>query len=229
MKNIKTIIKSVFLIIVIISIAKSCHPKVDQDDSTRESSNISTETQEILKGSLADDTESATSDNTGRFVGKAGYEFSINEPFDLDGVIYTINRIKISADRDSEALSYGNYYQIFYEYTIENNRQAKIEWDMAYNGNIYGFLCHRGAERQLGGNSFIKDESFNNVKYMPEGTLAAGSVVNGYNSLVCTPDSINFPEDTWPLYSDEPFDLVLHLVIDEVDYVLTISFNKNAK
>ena len=227
MKKIFEIVRSVFLLIILISIARSCHPKDTQDDLASESTTISTKTQETLKNS--DITEGTIYDDTGRFVGMDGCEFVVDGPFDLDGVSYTINRIKISADRDSETLSYDNYHKIFYEYTIKNNRKAKVEWDMAYNGNLYGYLRHRGAERRLGGNSFIKDESFTELKYMPEGSLAAGGVVSGYNSLVCLPDSINFSDDTWPLYSDEPFVLELHLVVDEMDYVITISFNQVAK
>lgn len=50
MKKIKAIIKAVFLIIVIISIAKSCRPKSEQDDIKNDlANNITTETQETTK------------------------------------------------------------------------------------------------------------------------------------------------------------------------------------
>lgn len=187
-----------------------------------ETTAITTETTTI------DSTEQTTAyENANRFIGTAGCEFSVNEPFELDGVIYNITRIKISSARDSETPSY-NCYKIFYEYTIQNNRKEVIEWDMAYNGNFYGLLCHKEAERNLGGNSFIKDESFDKAKYAPEGTLAAGENISGYNSVVCQPDLLGFPAETWPLYTNEPFSLILHLLINNTDYSLTISFNQNS-
>lgn len=171
-----------------------------------------------------EDLEQTESEDTNRFVGKTGCEFTVSEPFELDGVTYTISRIKICSKMDSESPSY-NYYKIFYEYTIENNRKESIEWDMAYNGNLYGLLCHKGAERKLGGNNVIKDDSFDKSKYAPEGTLAAGATISGYNSVICQPDLLDFPAETWPLYTDEPFSLILHLVVNSTDYSLTISFN----
>ena len=175
---------------------------------------------------IKETTEQSESESIDHFIGTAGCEFVINEPFELDGVIYTINRIKICSDLDNESPSH-NYYKIFYEYTIQNNRNEAIEWDMAYNGNLYGLLCHRGVERYLGGNSFIQDESFKDMEVMSEGTLGAGEKISGYNSLVCTPNQVDLPKETWPLYTNEQFSLVLHLLINNTDYSFTISFNKN--
>lgn len=197
---------------------------------TSESTIETTESESLLKVETTDTmpTEPSEPENDiieSRFVGTEGCTFDITGSFDCDGVIYEIHSVKIKADRDSESPDY-NYYEIFFDLTIHNSRNEIVEWDLAYNGNLYGLLCHRGVERRLGGNSNIKDEDFSNMKLRSEGTLAPGESVQGYRSLVCMPNSVDFPKDTWPLYTDEAFDLKLHLVVNEIDYVLTIHFNQ---
>lgn len=159
-----------------------------------------------------------------RFVGKEGITFDVSTAFDCGGVICEIYSLKIKSDSDSESPAY-NYYKIFYDLTIRNERSTSISWNLAYTGNLYGLLRHRGAERKVGGNTHIKDDDFNHEKLLSRGELKAGESETGYRSLVCSP-TIDYPNDTWPLYTDEKFELELHLVVDDVDYILTLPFNQ---
>lgn len=161
----------------------------------------------------------------GRFVGTDGYTFSVVDSFDCDGIIYEIHSVKIKSDRDSELKSY-NFYEIFFDFTIRNERNVPVNWNLAYNGNLYGLLCHRGVTGKLGGNNNIKDSDFSHMKLCSSGTLAPGDSLDAYRSLVCMPYTGNYSDDTWPLYSNEPFSLELHLVVDDIDYILAIDFNQ---
>ncbi len=197
----------------------SDNPKEENDSTTTVSSfeecepsadNESTETEAPIQS---------------HFVGKEGCTYDVSATFDCDDVIYEIHSVKISSDRDSESPNY-NFYKIFFDFSIKNERNTSVDWNLAYTGNLYGLLCHRGAERYLGGNSHIKDDDYISKKRMSNGTLASGQSANGYSTLVCMPDSVDNPKDTWPLYSDEPFDLELHLVVNNTDYKFKIQFNQ---
>ena len=199
----------------------------DTDSSKENSTTISSSFEDSEQSS---DTEIIETTETelpvkGRFVGKEGFTFFGSSAFDCDGVIYEIHSIKILSDLDSESPNY-NFYKIFFDYSIKNERNSSVNWNTAYTGNLYGQLCHRGAERRLGGNSNIKDDDYNTKKRKTSGTLVAGESADGYISLVCTPDSVDNPKETWPLYTDEPFELELHLVVNDTDYKFKIQFNQ---
>lgn len=196
-------------------------------DNPKEENNSTTTVSSFEECEPSTDNESPETEAPiqSHFIGKEGYTYDVSATFDCDGVIYEIHSVKISSDRDSESPDY-NFYKIFFDFSIKNERNTSVNWSLAYNGNLYGLLCHRGVERDLGGNSNIKDDDYISKKRMSNGTLASGQSANGYSTLVCMPDSVNNPKDTWPLYSDEPFDLELHLVVNNIDYKFKIQLNQ---
>lgn len=193
------------------------------DNSKENSTTISSSFEDREQSSDTETTETEAPIRS-HFVGKDGCTYNVSATFDCDGVIYQIHSVKISSDRDSESPDY-NFYKIFFDFSIKNERSAPVDWNTAYYGNLYGQLCHRGVERRLGGNSNIKDDNYSAKKRMPSGALTTGQSSDGYVSLVCT-ESIDNPKDTWPLYTDEPFELELHLVVNDTDYKFKIQFNQ---
>lgn len=156
------------------------------------------------------------------WIGTEGHTFETDVAFECGDAVLTINKIKIKSDSNSKKDAY-NFYMIFLDYSIENQGSGSMEWDMAYSGNLYGAIRYNGVEYPLGGNFYVKDADFEGQNRKSEGVLAGKETMSGYCSLVYD-NRVGNPEETWPLYLSEPFELELHLVVNGVDYTLPLDY-----
>lgn len=156
------------------------------------------------------------------WIGTEGHTFETDAVFECGDAVLTINKIKIKSDFNSKKDAY-NFYMVFLDYSIENQSNSSLEWDMAYSGNFYGVIKYNGVEYSLGGNTNVKDEDFEGKNRSSEGVLAGKESMSGYCSLVFD-NKVGNPEETWPIYLSEPFELELHLVVNGVDYTLSLNY-----
>lgn len=158
------------------------------------------------------------------FITKSNPVFFENfDGIDCDGIMMTIDKLKVCSDLESYRSAY-NFYYIVLEYTVENTTSTDAHWNIQKaNSNIYGDFVFDKYERYLGGNTFIKDEDITS-KWISGGSLKPGEKKT-YSMTLIVDKEMDDPEGGLQLMTDSKMKVILPFHTDSKDYTLTYELN----